>query len=454
MNNKFDKVRRPPTAPPVYRPQPVPAALQKKRSPGQPLQTNRAPIVPAVYRPEPKSSLVSQMKTRPVAPPVYRPQPTPKVLQTKRPIGSPGAIQRSQILPGRGIGNVVQRDLDLKTALRTENSRYLIDPADNTVLYSVMGAIPPRPSGLYQRTMDQTSGYPHIPLNAWRPNVRFLSKEEALKSSPVKGKPGQYEYTQKGFIDSVKRFSLRGLGGDVLSPPEVGERPTIGVFGKNDCYAFGDALQNLMHMNGELPLWQTGRKKKNVHVTKHDPRDLELQVGDMMRHIYVDNPHCKYHAATVVAKDGESLVTLEGHVSKNLKRPQFLIHGGVRDFASREVLGGYGDEVEITPLESLNPDVVAEERDDFVRRFQRMMGDDTEFGFMTAQINLGFARTDEFPRRIHRARLARQRELEELRRGGWVRRMHKKWERSLQAGGRTTMNNSIEGNRFIDNDML
>lgn len=443
--------RRQPIAPPVYRPQPVPKVLQTKRPPGQNIQTARAPfqpVAPPIYRPGAKKT--AQMKTGPVAPPVYRPQPVPKVLQTKKTIqaqvgpGQQNAIQRSR-------ENVVQRDVDLKTALTTENGKYLIDPADNSVLYSVAGAIPPRPTGLYQRTIDRTAGVPHIPLNAWTPNVRFLSKEETF-ASPVKGKPGQYEYIKKGFIDSTKRFSLRDLGLQVLSPPEVGERPTIGVFGKNDCYAFGDALQNLMMMNGELPLLQTGRKKKNVHVTTPDsPGDLEIQVGDMMRHIYIDNPHCKYHAATVVAKDGESLVTLEGHVSKNLKRPQFLIHRGVRDFAHREVIGGYGDEVEITPLEGLNPNLVAEEREDFVGRFRRMMGEDTDFGFMTAQINLGFARTDEYPRRIERARIAR--ELDELRQRRWVDTVRRKWNRSLQAG-RVTVNNSVEGNRFIGNEML
>lgn len=454
-----------PAAPAVYHPQPVPKVLQTKRPPGQDLHPSRVPlhaVAPPVYRPEAKRIVqqkvlqlktvgLLQRKTQPVAPPVYRPQQMPKVLQTKRPVGSPpGAIQRSQTLPGRGVGNVVQRDVDLTTALMTENRKYLIDPADNTVLYSVIGASPPKPNGLYQRTLDRTAGS-HIPLNAWTPNVRFLSKEETF-ASPVKGKPGQYEYIKKGFIDSTERFSLRGLGRQVLSPPEDGERPTIGVFGKNDCYAFGDALQNLMMMNGELPLMQTGRKKKNVHVTKPDhPRDLEIQVGDMMRHIYIDNPHCKYHAATVVAKDGESLVTLEGHVSKNLKRPQFLIHRGVRDFAHQEIVGGYGDEVEITPLEGLNPHVVAEEREDFVGRFRRMMGEDTESGFMTAQVNLGFARTDEFPRQIERAR--RRAELDRLQRRGWVEKVRRKWDLSRQAG-RFSVNDSDQGNRFITNEML
>jgi len=440
-----------PIAPPAYRPQAVPKVLQTKRSsiPTARAQPRRPPVAPPVYRPTTlRPAGLAQMKTQPVAPPVYRPQPAPKVLQTKSSV--PGTIQRSRNSHGCGVGNVVQRDVDLKTALMTENGRYLIDPADNSVLYSVMGAIPPKPSGLYRRTLDRTAGIPHRPLNAWTPNVRFLSKEENF-ASPSKEKPGQYEYTKKGLIDSTKRFSFRDLGRQIEFPEEGGERPTIGVFGKNDCYAFGDALQNLMMMNRELPLIQTGRKKKNVHVSNPDsPRDLELQVGDMMRHIYIDNPHCNYHAATVVAKDGDSLVTLEGHVSKNLKKPEFLIRGGVVDFAHREIRG-YGDEVEITPLESLNPDVVGSEREDFVSRFRRMVGHNTELGFMTAQINLGFTRTDEYGRRLEIARLRRERD-EELRKE-WVERVRRKWRRSLRAGS-ASVNDSGEGNKFVTNEML
>ena len=56
------QVRKPPVAPPVYRPQSVPTVLQGKSATAQ-------------------TSL--QPKSASIAPPVYRPQPTPKVLQTK-----------------------------------------------------------------------------------------------------------------------------------------------------------------------------------------------------------------------------------------------------------------------------------------------------------------------------------------------------------------------------------
>lgn len=88
--------RKPPTAPPVYRPQSVHKALQpkiaqSKTSPVQ-LQANVArQAAPPVYRPQnglkavqPKMASGQQANNRPVAPPAYRPQPTPRVLQTKK----------------------------------------------------------------------------------------------------------------------------------------------------------------------------------------------------------------------------------------------------------------------------------------------------------------------------------------------------------------------------------
>ncbi len=54
-----------PIAPPVYRPQPTPAVLQRKLSPAPP----------------PPSSMA---KSTPTAPPVYSPQPVPRVLQRKQ----------------------------------------------------------------------------------------------------------------------------------------------------------------------------------------------------------------------------------------------------------------------------------------------------------------------------------------------------------------------------------
>ena len=88
-----------PVAPPVYRPQPKPVAVQTKTA----IHSARAnglkgktPAAPPVYRPQPQPRCL-QLKTvgnnprlangsqarSPVAPPAYRPQPTPVVLQLR-----------------------------------------------------------------------------------------------------------------------------------------------------------------------------------------------------------------------------------------------------------------------------------------------------------------------------------------------------------------------------------
>ena len=86
-------MKKPPIAPPVYRPQPLPKVLQTKRS-----LSNRSlpPVAPQIFRTQQKprvlqekpkigqAQFVAQPKQAPAAPPVYRPGPLPRVLQTKR----------------------------------------------------------------------------------------------------------------------------------------------------------------------------------------------------------------------------------------------------------------------------------------------------------------------------------------------------------------------------------
>ena len=92
-----------PTAPPVYRPQPIPRVLQRKVPAAQQQQQQRpAPTPPPVYRPQPAPHVLQRKanaqpprppSTPPVrpatAPPVYRPQPTPHVLQRKAATAQP-----------------------------------------------------------------------------------------------------------------------------------------------------------------------------------------------------------------------------------------------------------------------------------------------------------------------------------------------------------------------------
>jgi tRNA A-37 threonylcarbamoyl transferase component Bud32 len=99
------------TAPPAYRPQPVPKVLQRKPAVGrQPPRTPSAhrPIAPPVYSPQPvpkvlqtktahaQQARVEQVRRQTAAPPVYRPQPVQKVLQAKTAAPQQAATQQSR----------------------------------------------------------------------------------------------------------------------------------------------------------------------------------------------------------------------------------------------------------------------------------------------------------------------------------------------------------------------
>lgn len=109
--SKMSNLKRP-TAPPVYRPQPVSKVLQaksamaqpqtivqsRKVATGPPINQARQPVAPPVYRPQPAPRVVQkksssspgpeavQARRKPIAPPIYRPQ-AKKVVQPK--IASP-----------------------------------------------------------------------------------------------------------------------------------------------------------------------------------------------------------------------------------------------------------------------------------------------------------------------------------------------------------------------------
>ena len=102
------QMRRPPAAPPAYRPQPLPKVLQRKVAnapqPRAP-QSKGGLAAPPVYRPQPTLRclqlkqavapppvLVARNTNRPAPPPPYRPQPVPKCLQRK-------AVQPGSQLP-------------------------------------------------------------------------------------------------------------------------------------------------------------------------------------------------------------------------------------------------------------------------------------------------------------------------------------------------------------------
>ena len=109
--------RKPPVAPPVYRPQPNPVCVQRKPiTSAQPGTTKSAPHI---YRPSPprtvavKNQSAPQSKRNPKAPPVYKPAPSkfgpPKPATPK--VFSPAASRRVAVQPKMGNGTALKPSL-------------------------------------------------------------------------------------------------------------------------------------------------------------------------------------------------------------------------------------------------------------------------------------------------------------------------------------------------------
>jgi hypothetical protein len=253
-----------------------------------------------------------------------------------------------------------------------------VDGNNAGVLYSTLDAAPPKPYGLYARGEDQGFWGEHwIPLNSWTPNVRFLNRTEA-QAEPIVAKPGAYEYKTSG-SSGTKTYTIDGLKREVYDPkPGLDGAPVVGAFGKNDCNIWATTLQNLI-AEEKLYLTNGQDQPRTVNVeSKDDSGKLDVQVGERMKHLF-QGSSCNYHAATVVAKDGVSLVTLEANVVKDLSRPEFYIHKGLAGFAAEGIQDKLGDKVEVVPLTSLTYEGVLSERETREDRFGKFSEIDPDF---------------------------------------------------------------------------
>jgi N-acetylglutamate synthase-like GNAT family acetyltransferase len=112
--------KKPPAAPPVYRPGPAQTITPAKTANGA--RQNPAPAPPLAYRPQlppkavqPKTEGAPQMRKPPTAPPIYRPQPAPLVLQTKLVGAAIAATGKTGVMPVR-----------VSTPMRTGTGSYRI----------------------------------------------------------------------------------------------------------------------------------------------------------------------------------------------------------------------------------------------------------------------------------------------------------------------------------------
>lgn len=251
-------------------------------------------------------------------------------------LATDGALARAQQLghridrlavSSRPTPGAIQRTVE-PSGPPTENGAYLVGKG-GSVLYSRLQADDPVPVGLYQRRNEKTtSGTQYY---EWTPNVRFLRSNESGESIDIGALTREIE-------------EPTGRTGDIL--------PTLGIVGKNDCSNFATALQALIYESGAVR--SRNRDTLPIESLAQERDELVVSVGDMMKHYFQsdDELSCHYHAATVVARDGADVVTLEGHVSRDLGAPEFHIRHGLAGFVgdnnrSRD----YGDKVSLVPAE-------------------------------------------------------------------------------------------------------
>lgn len=294
------------------------------------------------------------------------------------------------------IGNAsqpIQRVINSQNFLRTKNNQYLIDPMEQKYLFSKMDAEAPMPTGLYHMTTDQDN-VTKEKFKVWIPNVRFTTQTERAFIAGARA-TGFLTFEKRGLFNN-SQLDLNPKADVVANGPSVkGVVPaTVGAFGKNDCNVFATKLQTMIaHEKDESEgLGPIEPKKRIADISTASKEDLDVGIGDKMVHMYPQTEACKYHAATIVAKDGGSSVTLEGHVSKDLERPQFHMRNGVEGFVkdndtvmekplfgeARPRSRGLGNRVEIDTLNSIADP--ARDKQKAEQRYRIMKGLEADFG--------------------------------------------------------------------------
>lgn len=263
-------------------------------------------------------------------------------------VASPGQSQ--------GAGGAVQRiALDQLTPEST-TGQYMVPGGSSEVLYGEEHATGPEPAGLYAAGTEAVTGGPApATVQKWTPNVEFFTKHEQTSftegEDQLKGKARQRMDDTEGLGRFKKMWAQHKAKAkadhDQAALGEIWQRlikskedsmdvlieqgATMGLVGNNDCALFARALHQLI-------------KAAQGDAQAEAPDGPE--VGTLMQHKYPEESNgCGYHAVTVVAKDGASLVTLEAHAGRAaLGKPTFEIRGGVDAFRNDNTPDGLSPE--------------------------------------------------------------------------------------------------------------
>lgn len=226
-----------PAAPPTFRPQQIPRALQTKSAVPQRPQTEQLPRRPIAQSKNPVSALSVK---QPVAPPIYRPQVQPLIAQRKT---APGTLQKKPpVVPQ-------------------------VSQTKDNVIY-------PKRSG-------PSVGVPHASLTIQRASYAREARDLAVEAGARLEK--KVEWVD---LDTVSRKSMRWFGSGIQVALGIDDKPTPG----SKCQNCGDVATafELDHMtpwrhyvaafvSGEYVKSSGGKilvQKNMVKVLYNDPQNL------------------------------------------------------------------------------------------------------------------------------------------------------------------------------------
>ncbi len=205
----------------------------------------------------------------------------------------------------------------------SEHGSYMLSKKSD-VLYSKLEVPEPKPKGLYKDQQEKMTGKNPIfdQVVCWKPNVSFFTKAEqdAFRDAQKNNDRLSESEKKKGEqqINNEKHMKILTKLSEVEVSIQNGAK--MGIVGDNDCGKFAMLLHQLI--------------KEETEVDERAGDDPI--VGTYMQHKFPDKLNgCGYHVATVVAKDGKTLVTLEAHAGKELlEKPEFHMRNGVEGFRS------------------------------------------------------------------------------------------------------------------------
>jgi hypothetical protein len=243
---------------------------------------------------------------------------------------------------GAPASAAVQRTVRWAELQKTEtNHLYGISEQGAPMLVSTEDAPAPKPVGLYTHGADKTDTGGTVAT--WVPNVRFMQKGQMAEPGKADGKEKEKEKEKEGEPfgeeglaewqkDALARIAKYEDALHTALQGSLGKNaPTLGILGLNDCEAWAHKLRRLI-ADEELKGGRLFRPEKATESAGYDlgtaPTKVPpVAVGDtMVQKLFGGGS--EYHGATVVASDSRTIVTLEGHVEKQLEAPVFHFYDG------------------------------------------------------------------------------------------------------------------------------